>query len=657
MAFQPSLADIQEADKNLASSEPTQSFQPTAADIQALGAVPESMVPRAQVPEGSEQSFVQKLGQAGEDILSIPGALYRLGKGTYEDFAESPYDVTKEFVEGFPKPIFEALQLAAKGMEVSPQLGGFPSLQQLTPGGLKEELAAEERYQPEQPEAPATRLGELAGSLLPIMKVGNLTEGLVRMAMEELPEFFGKSVVTGVGAGAAMGATIAPLVGMDPEESAMIGGLLPAGIQPLSKLLRGAVRGKSTAEEFAEARAQVPEGIKAPIGELADSPAMMKAYQQASGLWGSGAAKPYEQLNAYLDSGLKKVRDDVPQNVTDPNQFVYDDMLGNYQAAKAATSDAYSALADRADAQAYQFDSRKFTQAANTQLAEIEELLVNPTIAKEMAPIVDKIKGHAASEIPTFKKAMALDRGLTKSITKARGSEDFELARHLQILKSSLRDSMDDSAEQFPELYDDYIAAKQARVDQGKFEKLDEKTKSPFYKTYLKGKEADTGNFISEYLKKSTNLKDKSGLLEQLTNKISPESIDVMKEQYLTDVVGEEKSVAKTLSLAEALSDKQIGLLFDEDAQEMTELVNLGKLFPEAKSAAFEPKTGFAGSKGQQKAGGIGMGAYFLGTGRPELAAMAFLGIPALGQTMQRVLRSKGLKTAYEKALDRKSVV
>lgn len=502
------------------------------------------------------------------------------------------------------------------------------------------------RYDPE----PTSRYGQLpieAGKVLGSLIPGIGAERAVGAglgAIKGLPQWLSR-----VGAGAAGGAASAPSVDVSPGIGAAIGGVAGAIPEALTGAMGKFLGRNVTPEQFESARQAVPPTIRAPIGELADSPRAKALYGGTRGIALSQAGKPYSQLYDHLRSGAQELVEGAP-GVQNPSQFVYDDLRGSYEAAKANTNRAYSDLAEFADTSNTPFNRTGYDTVLDDSIKEVNQKIKNKTTKKLYGDALDALQDFKDTQISSFGDAVSIRPSLNDLIKTASKQDDRVTLRYLQKIKTGLDDSIAESAAQNPTLMDMHTAANNARIEQGTFEKLNRRDATPFYKIY--SKDGDPGNLISSHIRTSTKGGDFSGLLSALTEKLSPQAKAAVAKAHLNP--RDEASLAKQMSKLSKLSPSQREAMFGDKAPLAHDLTKLSNIFPSATAAGFTPLTGFTGAKQLQLLGegaGVGAAAH---AGSPSLLGAA-LGLPLYGQATQRTLRSKALKDAYSKYLKRKA--
>ena len=514
------------------------------------------------------------------------------------------------------------------------------------------------------PSGPGVNVGKLA----PAFALGPLGEGLASIGIESaasaspLIDSLASSKVGGALTRllpSAAGGAASSLGGDNPLKDAGEGALIGAALPPvlsgianaypvakrgLTKLLVGS--GKNvTPEEFEAARATIPEGIKAPIGELAQSPRAKNLYERTRSIAGSFAEKPYNQIYDYLNQGSKSLIEGAPKTES-PNQFIYDDLVKKYEGLKSNTKDAYSDLANYADKK-IPFNRDSYDSYLDSTLENIKrEMQRGPTAVDENLENLKQLQNLKEDKIENFSDAQKQKSSIRKLVDDLSSGANRDKKRFdaglLLGAKDALEQSMKDSASLDPVSFEKYQKANNARIEQGKMERLNLRDKTPFFKEYDK-KETSPSNIIGSYFK-TGKYQDASKLLSNLTDNLSPDSKKVLAD-YLISPSGNE-SVAKKLSTISKLTPGQRNLIFGEDAQKAEGLSNLANIYTKGKSADFTPETGWTGSKGTQSAIELSGALGSLLTGHPSGALVAYS--PSLiAQATQRALRSDALKNEY----------
>ncbi|MGB1309578.1 MAG: hypothetical protein ACPG47_00125 [Leucothrix sp.] len=640
MAYTPTLADINEVAPSSASrngSQPVQSYAPTLADI------PSSISNvGAGAPTGG---FTSDLANTLRGIANIPSDVYHTTVGAAKEAVQRPGDA-----------LTDALQsVRAYGQNTLAPLGikGIKTLAPILTGGATDPLTQQisssqiPSYKQDRPESDVSRATKFLLSAAPFGRAAKAGEMTVEELAKLLPQFTGKKLATAVAKGSAGAAVGAPVVGATPGQGALTGALLPAIGSPLNVLAKGARRvvgGTVSPEEFAQARATVPEGVKAPIGELADSDRAKQAYGISSAIFGSGAAKPYQQISDVLDQGQKDITDVGPANVPDPNQHVYDQMSNAYESAKDTTHSAYDALSNSADAANAEFDNTQLKNAIDKHVDGLKAKMTTKAAKDLYGPSVEILNDFKNSKFPSFKSATDQLPVINDLIDNAARSDNKSAVRDLMVVKKGLLDSLEESSKKDPKLMSLYDTARKARVEQGTYEKLNKKDETPFYSIYKKN--GDPGQMIDKYIKPSKNSKENSALLESITSKIPQSARDVMASAHL-----ESDTLPQFLKKLDSLSKRQRKALLGDNSQKAQNMLDIAKVFPAAKNPGFIPQTGISGARGLQAAlAAIGAFGSLL-HGSPETALISAASGPALGQGIQRALRSETLKDLYARGL------
>ena len=159
--------------------------------------------------------------------------------------------------------------------------------------------------------------------------------------------------------GAEIGAALSPALGLAANA-------IPLARRGLTKLLTGGSK-NVTPEQFEAARAAIPDGIKAPIGELAKSSRAQNRYATSKGAVFSGADEPYSQLYDHLTEGVNNLTKAAP-NSEGLNDDVYKELSNKYENAKSKTKDAYDAFSAYADKNNIKFNRGPLDKEINSSL-------------------------------------------------------------------------------------------------------------------------------------------------------------------------------------------------------------------------------------------------------------------------------------------------
>lgn len=551
----------------------------------------------------------------------------------------APQTPRDRLMEGMRQRMASMEDFARGGRAGLQNVGAFAT------SGLPEGLQIP-RYDPE----PTSQYGQLpieAGKIASSFIPGVGAERVAAAglgAIKGLPQWLSR-----VGAGAAGGAASAPSVDVSPGVGAAIGGVAGAIPEALTGAMGKFLGRNVTPEQFESARQAVPPTIRAPIGELADSPRAKALYGGTRGIALSQAGKPYSQLYDHLRSGAQELVEGAP-GVQNPSQFVYDELRNTYKAARENTRSAYSDLAKSADAAGTPFNRIGYDSALDDSIKEVNQKIKNKTTQKLYGDSLDALEDFKNTKINSFGDAVDIRPSINDLIEKSSKSDDKVSRRYFRKIKAALDDSIAESAAQNPALMDLHNTANNARIEQGTFEKLNRRDATPFYKIYSKDGSPD--NLISSHIRTSTKGGDFSGLLSALTEKLSPQAKAAVAKSHLNPT--DEASLAKQMSKLGKLSPLQREAMFGDKAPLAHDLTKLSNIFPSATAAGFTPLTGFTGAKQLQLLGeGAGVGAAAHARS-PSLLGVA-LGLPVYGQLTQRALRSKAFKDAYAKYLKRKA--
>ncbi len=457
-----------------------------------------------------------------------------------------------------------------------------------------------------------------------------------------------KAVLTGGAGGAASS------LGLDqsPTEGAAIGAALPPVLSGISNAYPLAKRGLTkllvggsknvTPEEFEAATATIPEGVKAPIGEAANSPKAKNLYDFARSITGSFADKPYKQIFDHLNKGANELTSGAVKTDS-PNQFIYDDLVKKYEGLKGNTKDAYLDLANYSDKR-IPFNRGSYDSYLDSTLENIKnEMQRGPTAVDENKENLKQLQNLKEDKIENFSDAQKQKASINKLINDLGQNDKIRFNKSLlQGAKDSLEKSIEESSMNDPVAFEKYQKANNARIEQGNMERLNLRDKTPFFKEYDK-KETSPSNIIGSYFK-TGKYQDSSKLLSNLTDNLSPDSKKVLAN-HLVSPSGDE-SVAKKLNAINKLTTGQRNLIFGENSKKAEDLGRLAKIYSKSPSADFTPGTGWTGSKATQAVSELMAALTAIGLHHPAGALIATT--PSLASNaLQRTLRSNALKNDY----------
>lgn len=669
MAFIPKLADFEEAEKEerlekAKSSKSNDYLYNLYKDLYEPSVSYMNAIDRADAEERARnpKSFLENLKDVGRGIRNFPDTLSTTTMGALNELLQEPSKIPGDIWSGIRStgqnidaPLAE--QIFKEGSRL------FPFI----PKGIKQQIKnmpEVPRYIDEREGSPFSKLTQWALSLIPISKGARLGEELTGAARKLLPEavskgFLGRTL-TGAGGQAIGGALSGPLAGVTPTVGALTSGITPLATEPLTKMLGRPTR-NITAEQFSERMKAQPEGVKLPIGEIAGIPASQSFYKGLGGIAGSGAQRPYIDLNEFLNRQRQQLEEKSNQSFSDPNDYLYNSYKDLYEQSKKNTNDAYEALGRLADQSDVPFNRNSYQKSLEKIKNESNKLIGKEgkagykTARETYAPTLELIE-DVDRPIDDFSDARRLEETINKKLSITPNNKENRIyRRHLMELKDGLHKSIEDSTSDVPELKSAYDNAKKMRIYQGTFENLNLKEETPFYKLLKKGDNADPGKFIESYIKPSKGTTDQSRLLDSLISKLPKDDKEVLAHSYLTSGgrAGEEPSMSEFISRLSKLNKKQRDMLFDEESPISDQLIKLSNLYPKGKIPEFVPETGFTGNKILQAmmqilaGGGAGL------SGHPIEGLAIATAIPAAARAAGSALRSDWLKKAYLKALER----
>ena len=292
-------------------------------------------------------------------------------------------------------------------------------------------------------------------------------------------------------------------------------------------------------------------------------------------------------------------------------------------------------------------------RSAQTKYEKLENGKVSPFFSLYENPGEKAINTGAHKDIlNNFSDANHLVRRLNR-MWRANYRDPIKL-NFIKRLSAGLDRSIHQSAIGEPILTKTLADAKNARKYQGQYERLTADKETPFYAVAGNPLNNETGNFLSSYLKPSSGLNENFNLTNSLFSKLS----DPIKKDIVHHLL-RNQTLPQQIRILSKFSPRQREVIFGKNKPITDELIKVLKLFPEAKTPGFMPKTGYAGSGSIMstlgKAGSVGALAGAAG-GRPEAAAnvaKTLVGTLVGNRLLQNVLRSPALKNMYLKSLER----
>lgn len=330
MAFQPSYSTFADLAPNAqgGSSSMSSAYTPTQQDFQDL-------LPQAK------PSYLDQVGQAALD------------------FSKSPIGYFQKNIPGtkltdFPSVIQGLFNSAQQGGNYIDRGINALAGTNLQAPGVNVADVIPQMNQPQSTTNPlganpsAISLGNIAGNLVTGAAAGGLAGGLGEIAsnvptlsraanaIANVPyagkplSYLSSLLPAFTGGAVAQGTSVANDPNSSIPQATIEGGLLGAGGQALldtpigaRALLAKFVNGKGdqgaiTPDEFQQNVANVPDGIKVPLGDVANSSKMKAAYGATQVVPGSAASTPYEQLNQYIRGNLSDVKSNLNASPVDP---------------------------------------------------------------------------------------------------------------------------------------------------------------------------------------------------------------------------------------------------------------------------------------------------------------------------------------------------
>lgn len=536
-----------------------------------------------------------------------------LGGNILQGAANTAVPALQTISEKIPAKVFEATF-----PQTAPQVNKF--IQQAAPNQVPF---------PQVQGQPGSGIGGFLGTL-PFAAIPGAGEADLGLLAANVPRGLGMLSRLGVrGAeGAAQGALVSP---QDPLRGAAYGAGIGSGAsafaRPISSLsgplgrqlvkmfpgIGKGEQGQITAEEFQKNLASQPEGVKLPLGNVANSPAATSLNVLLAGVPFSGAAVPEEQAAQVLQSKLNKILSYHPEEDINPDQMAYDETAKAYEAQKNNTSNAYQQLANATAGKNLNVSPEKTLDNLNNQISELSGKADTPTYANalntlrnfkdKLSDLTKKDPITNSQSLPSYQQMLNLREEANSSIRNnlgfQQGAPVLRQAMHdfMNSLDSDIQSSVDKVGDtDIQNLANE--ARRQRTLQAINFERNPDNSATPFHQLHntFSVQEPDTKGFIKKYIKKSIPGSDSTVMTEKLLGPLSTDVRNAIGASY----VNTGKGLGGKVTKISELSPRQQELMFGENSGEAQNINRLSQLFPQAKNPNFAPKTGYLGEKIQQ---------------------------------------------------------
>ena len=483
-------------------------------------------------------------------------------------------------------------------------------------------------------------------------KVGEFIPGVA--ATIAAPEAEAPALARGAITG-AMGGALAP--GQDPlslrnlAESAGLGGALgQAG--NLGRGLLSRLTGADVGKTAGELNPEVMQGTRQPL----QTP-FMRGLAKVQG------AAPFSGDRSFKQSLFDKVQDldsqlkDNPQaSGTEPNQQAYDDYQSQYEDAKNNTNDKYSILREKLDKNNISVEPKELIPAVKDIASKIDSINApGPEVQKKIVFLQKRLKGlntrqsaYGGHQPPlTFEEGKDIDTATNVNPMTMSPTDRAYMAKIKNAVNNDLEASSEGKSQ--PEILQAFKNAKQARVDQGMFEKNIHGKPSEFAKQYNNPRantELAPPRFIQNMIRPSTGNVDNTAFSKHLTDNLPEET----KQDIFNALMKpkEDMSLAQQLNKIGNYKDSQLQQLIGDKTGLLNQMKQLKSLSPEAMSPEFVPQTGLTGAKAALTGGAGGFGLH------DPMAGLGMAGMAIGNRALNHLLRSEAFKNAAIKSLARR---
>jgi hypothetical protein len=523
----------------------------------------------------------------------------------------------------------------------------------------------------------ARNLGEV---LSPIPFIGK-SSAVAKLFERLSPNILGK-VAGSAAQGAAIGGPLAGLLasnrqGSDIPYEALKGSEYGAAISPLlssifqspsaaKSLLKNLAGGRSTPEQIQRKASYIPEGLKAPLGEIIDSPALTSIQKGLlKNIPFSGMGDVYNKLNDHARVRTNSIFDEISGGNVSENIPMETFMKAkeNYLKVKDEVNGLYSDFRDKALNSGVEFDDSSLKKVIAEKSSDLNLSNFRPSVRPSINILKKDLDFYSKKKVSNFSDLENLRRDINDHYSSAMNDGDKLAMRSLAEIKSKLKETMLENAKKEPSVYDAFQKADSKYINEqipfevsGKVNSSGISQPSSFYKL-VKSQNPNTSGFISDYIKPTVKNDDSRSIDDLLKMLPDQESKDQVATFHLKDSHDKDYGVSPTklLNRYKNLGEKQRASLFPRHSNELDKLLKLKEIFPETFEPSYIPSTGYTMTKvGPIKAGLGALGGAMIGSSHPSVA----LGIPAsiiAGKASTDFLTNKRIRDAYVNELKRKT--
>jgi hypothetical protein len=348
-----------------------------------------------------------------------------------------------------------------------------------------------------------------------------------------------------------------------------------------------------------------------------------------------------------LDSDLKS---GARAGDANSGQQAYDDYSKAYEKAKENTKSLYGQYADAVDQKDVPFMDNGYANSLKNELDGLNQAVgKKPVMETLLKPRFDIVNSFLNDRPKTFGDAVTNEQNLNELWRDNVNPASTDTRNLINRVKGSLQDSMDTTAAQHPDLNDLYQKAKQARIDQGQFEKNIEGNPTAFIKQY-KNPLADSSlaprNFMSNMVRTTKDGEDSAPFSKHFTDNLPQET----KQSVFNSLMQPDDKItlAQQLNKIGKYGDGTITQLIGTKGHLLNQMKQLKSINPEAMSPEFIAKTGYTGAKMLAAMGAGGYGWH------DPMAALGMAGMAVGNRGLNHLLRSEAFKNAAIRSLARR---
>ena len=485
---------------------------------------------------------------------------------------------------------------------------------------------------------------------------------------------------TGAQVGASLGLlapgvarVIKPLLSSTPVRNVM--GSVARGLTRVFPGIGSGTEGQVTATDFFKNIGNQPAGMKIPLGNIAASPGLTKIQTLLGMIPLSGAAKPIEEIGQHVNMLLNQLEN--PANVTNvdlqnANLTALKDFGQRYAAQKNEVTRKYDLVGKRAATLRAKLDPSTIVDTIDKQIEEIKSSApVGSARANAIATLLEKSKelrnlprneqellqtGRIVAPTVPISKALALRNEL--STMSSNYLDDSPSSRILKGKLGGINHTIDESIHgaaikakdsEFSSLLDDARAERVKQADI--FEKDAKGNKTAASTWYNKAGNPDERE-IQNYINSGVPFSTKGNDFGLTTEKFIASHSKGIAPLVGAHILRSEGTMAQKIARLNKMSIRQRDAIYGKNNNAVKSVLNISKMFPDAKSPFYTPQTGASGEKVSQALKYLSALSAGVGAAQHSLLPMVLPVGTVLGaRGASSLLRSNALKGLYLRGL------